>query len=149
MLPRGLTADLASSADHQDLKSLHPPALTVARILVGRCSCDLVRARLSDATEDERHLRERYRRLNVPRPAVIAALDRHRRAGTVRGAANDWPGELGKFVAEHGRNAGPTLYLLRFQPDDSDAQEHANSGSPSQVRLRPDQWLIEGIPVVV
>jgi len=149
MLPRGLTADLASSADHQALKSFHPPALTVARILVGRCSCDLVRTRLSDATEDERHLRERYRRLNVPRSAVIAALERHRRVGVVPGAQKDWPAELSRFVAEHGRNAGPTLYLLRFAPDEDGAREHPTAGPTSQVRLHPEHWLIEGKPVVL
>ena len=116
MLPAGLAADPASFPDQQMLKALHPPAQTVARILAGRCSCDLIRPRLEDHREDERHLRERYRDLKVSRAKVIAALERHRRqdgklSSPHRGA------ELAKFVAEHARNAGPTLYYLSFAPD--------------------------------
>ena len=117
MLPRGLTAELASSADHQVLKSVHPGATTVARILVGRCSCDLVRARLGDPIEDERHLRERYRRLKVPRASMITALDRHRRQDRTPSSRSSRADQLAKFVAEHARNAGPTLYYLSFDPD--------------------------------
>ena len=78
MLPAGLAADLASFPDQQTLKALHPPAQTVARVLAGRCSCDLVRPRLDDPREDERHLRERCRKLDLARPLVIQALERHR-----------------------------------------------------------------------
>ena len=116
MLPPGLTADLASSADQKILKSVQPGAGTVARILAGRCSCDLFRTRLADPTEDERHLRQRYRSLKLPRAKVIAALDRHRRQDG-KLSSPDRGAELARFVAEHARNAGPTLYYLSFTPD--------------------------------
>lgn len=153
MLPAGLTADLASYADQQALRSIHPEATTVARILAGRCSCDLVRPRLADAKDDERHLRERYRRLGITRPAVIAALERHRRGSGLRPPKEGWPVTLSKFVAEHARNAGPTLYLLGFEPNDSGAR-HNPAATPtvcslSEVRLHPDRWLVEGKPIIV
>ena len=117
MLPPGLTVDLCSSSDHQALRSLHRGTATVARILAGRCSCDLVRTRLSNPTDDERHLRERYRGLKVPRAKVIAALDRHRRQETSSPSRPAGSAELTRFVAEHARNAGPSLYYLSFDPD--------------------------------
>ncbi len=150
MLPAGLTADLASSSHHETFRTIHPEAATVARILVGRCSCDLVRRRLDDPKDDERHLRERYRRLAVPRSTVIAALERHRRQAGQRERA-DWPGELSKFVAEHARNAGATLYYLDFCPDD------ARGTVPAEIRLISTSapsatsapWLLEATPMLV
>src|SRR5918995_4273934 len=79
MLPAGLTADLASSAPRAALQQLHPPARTVAELLVGACSCDLVRPRLADPLEDERELRARYHRAKLPRAEIIKELERHRR----------------------------------------------------------------------
>src|SRR4051794_25139478 len=78
MLPPGFSADLAAFPDQQKLKTIHAPTQTVAKILVGRCSCDLVRPRFTESREDERHLRERYRKLGVARSLVIQALERHR-----------------------------------------------------------------------
>ncbi len=153
MLPRGLTADLASRGDQEALKSIHPEAMTVARILSGRCSCDLVRPRLTDFKDDERHLRERYRRLGIPRPAVITALERHRRASGIRPSPNVGPAALANFVVEHARNAGPTLYLLAFDPGSAaklNVPATAPEGRPlDEVRLRSDRWLVEGQPVIV
>src|SRR5215217_3087050 len=79
MLPAPLRADLAPSSTSQLLKSIDPKAQTVVRILAGQCSCDLVRTRAADQREDERHLRERYRRLGVSREGMIQAFERHRR----------------------------------------------------------------------
>ena len=146
MLPPGLTADLGSSSDQQALRAIHRDAATVARILSGRCSCDLARPRLSEPTEDERHLRERYRQLKVPRETVITALERHRRPEGVRSKGVDWATELWKFVAEHARNAGPTLYYLTFSPDS------ATLSLPAKLRPLPasaatgipHNWLQEG-----
>lgn len=153
MLPAGLTADLASYNDQQALKAIHPQAMTVARILSGRCSCDLVRTRLPDAKDDERHLRERYRRLNVPRSAMIAALERHRRGSGSRPPKEGWPAGVARFVVEHARNAGPTLYLLRFEPGGSGVREDpaatTTTCSPAEVRLHPERWLVEGTPIIV
>ena len=154
MLPPGLTADLATSTDQQTLKAIHPDAQTVARILAGRCSCDLVRRRLDDSREDERHLRERYRRLEFPRTSVIAALERHRRGTEPRPHPTPgWPKALADFVIEHGRNAGPTLYLLVFVAGEGLASQGALlppvASSLSEVRQNPDGWLLEGRPTVV
>src|SRR5215210_7634423 len=144
MLPFGTTAELASYSDQQSLKSLHPSAQTVARILVGRCSCDLVRERLRDSREDERHLRERYRALQLPRSRVIESLDRHRvRVGSTPTSSHDGPETLASFVVEHARNAGPTLYLLHFgaeSPAASIPLQEFPRLEARQVRQTPRAW---------
>lgn len=151
MLPTGLTADLASFSDQQLLKSLHPEAQTVLRILAGRCSCDLIRPRLHDAREDERHLRERYRGRGISRAATIAALERHRLGAKQRVPAEGWSRGLAGFVAEHARNAGPSLYHLDFSPQ---AAPLAELGTVRRVtvpvvRTMPEGWLVEGQPTLV
>jgi hypothetical protein len=151
MLPRGSVADLASFVDQQTLRGIHPDAQTVARLLIGRCSCDFVRPRLADAREDERHLRERYRSLGASRDHVIPALERHRQGASQRPRTGNWPGALAKFVAEHARNAGPTLYHLSFSPD---AAPLASLGEVrplplTEVLAAPEGWLVEGSPVLV
>jgi hypothetical protein len=153
MLPTGTTAELASYSDQQSLKSILPAAQTVARILVGRCSCDLVRQRLPDPLEDERHLRQRYRALQLPRPNVIESLERHRlRARSGPLPPRDWPEALAGFVVEHARNAGPTLYLLHFGFPDSlvlNGPEPYSTLAVRDVRLDHQGWLAEGRPTVV
>ena len=150
MLPAGLTADLASFSDQQTLKALHPPAQTVARILAGRCSCDLIRPRLGDPREDERHLRERYRGLKIPRALTITALERHRQPPPLRLRA-DWGRRLAEFVAEHARNAGATLYYLHFS---ANSGEIPPLGKPvrltvSAMEANPTEWLLEGNPALI
>lgn len=150
MLPRGSAADLAGFGDQQALKSIHPDAQTVARLLIGQCSCDFVRPRLPDEREDERHLRERYRRLEVSRESTIKALERHRRAAGLRAPPGGWPRALAGFIAEHARNAGPTLYHLQFSPE-------AVLAPPGDVRnlalaavmANPEAWLAEGESTLV
>ena len=151
MLPPGLTCDLASRAEQQTVKAMYPDAVTVARILAGRCSCDLIRTRLPDPKEDERHLRERYRRLGLPRSAMIEALERHRRPVTPRTTDSGAGGELSKFVAEHARNAGSSLYYLHFS---SDADPPSPVGSirrvsSAMVTASAGDWLEEGIPTLI
>jgi hypothetical protein len=151
MLPAGLTADLAASSEQRSLKTIHPTTQTVARILAGQCSCDLVRQRLSYERSDERHLRERYRHIGMNRQAMIAALERHRRDPRPPVPDEGWPVAFSKFVAEHARNAGPTLYLLRFEPDDSslDNQVIPTACSLNEIRQHSNRWLIEGTPTIV
>lgn len=154
MLPPGLTADLASYPDQQALKSIHPQAMTGARILAGRCSCDLVRERLPDPREDERHLRERYRGLGFSRTEVIGSLERHRqRARAATAPEGGWPKAFAAFVIEHARNAGPTLYLLEFAAGDLGNRLSTAATSMtcplSEVRIHPGLWLTEGKPTVV
>jgi hypothetical protein len=151
MLPRGMTAHVAERSEQEQLLALLPEARTVVLLLVGACSCDLVRQRHSESREDERHLRERYRRLGGARPAVIAALERHRRGAGIRPPHGGWPRALADLVAEHARNAGPSLYLLRFLPEAPRASPPAAARhlSLALVVAAPDRWLDEGVPIVV
>jgi hypothetical protein len=151
MLPPGAVADLGGFGAQQALKSLYPDAQTVARLLIGRCSCDLIHPRQVNAREDERHLRERYRQLGAARDLVIMALERHRRGAGQRSPAGGWPVALAKFVAEHARNAGPTLYHLTFSPGDSPpgAIGSVRNTSVGRVLAEPEGWLLEGSPVLV
>jgi hypothetical protein len=152
MLPPGLTADPAATDLRAELIRLHPPARTVAHLLVGACSCDLVRTRQSTSIEDEREHRSRYRRHKLSRTEIIRRLERHRRGPDPRIIPPEgWRRALTDFVAEHARNAGPTLYLLTF-----DAHSHPAA------RARPDpahrsvaearaglDWMVEDQPVIV
>jgi hypothetical protein len=151
MLPPGAAADLAGPQDQQVLKSIHPDAQTVARLQVGHCSCDFVRSRHQESREDERHLRERYRRLEASRDLIIPALERHRRGAGVRAPAEGWPRALARFVAEHGRNAGPTLYHLHFSPGQPGLGSigAVREVSVARVTAEPEQWLLEGSPALV
>jgi hypothetical protein len=151
MLPTRLKADLATSQTSQVLKSIGPTAQTVIRILAGQCSCDLIRPRLADQREDERHLRERYRRLKVPRPVMIEAFERHRRGPTPLSDAESTPRVLAAFVAEHARNAGTSLYYLRFSADEGPVfrVDTPRRTTVTQVIATPDRWLLEGVPTFV
>jgi hypothetical protein len=150
MLPRGMSAHVAEPAEQQELLALLPDARTVVRLLVGACSCDLVRRRHTESREDERHHRERYRQLGGARPEVIAALERHRRGAGVRPPSGGWPRALADLVAEHARNAGPSLYLLRFLPEPPRASPSAaRQLSLGLVLAAPDRWLDEGVPILV
>jgi hypothetical protein len=152
MLPPGLAADLAPSSDRIALLRLHPSAKTVAHLLVGACSCDLVRPRLPDPIEDERELRRRYQQAKLSRPEIIRNLERHRQGPLPRPSAIEgWPSTLAAFVVEHARNAGPTLYLLDFVPL---IEERVFLADPATytvaaVRLENAGWLKEGRPVLV
>jgi hypothetical protein len=156
MLPPGLAAQPADRADHARLQALHPGARTVVRLLVGACSCDLVRSRHADPREDERHHRQRHRRAGAARNAVLAAIERHRRGAGVPAPLGGWPRALAAFVAEHARNAGPTLYLLRFGTGAAGdvglgrvADVPVRRTRPAEVVSRPDEWLAEDVAVIV
>ncbi len=154
MLPAGLSAHLASTAERDALLRLLPDARTVAQLLVGACSCDLIVARHSDPHEDERHLRAGYRRFQLPRDQVIRALERHRRPHPrPRQPHAGWPAALAAFVAEHARNAGPTLYHLSFRPEPA-ARESSPDRPPiarsvKEVRGKSEGWIGEGETVLV
>lgn len=153
MLPAGLTAQPADRDVHHRIRALHPTARTVARLLVGACSCDLVRRRHQDPREDERHHRERHRRAGGGRDPLLAAIERHRRGAGIPAPAEGWPRALAAFVIEHARNAGPTLYLLRFVTDTAAepplADAPARTIRVADVRASPDRWLEEGVPLIV
>ena len=148
MLPAGLGADPLPSAELARFRAILPAVQTAAHLRVGTCSCDLVRPRLDDAREDERHLRARYRSLGLPRDRVIRELERHRRPAPSPEPAAGWRAALAGFVAEHARNAGTTVYQLTFGP------EAKAGGTPltrtvAEVRADPEGWLVEGAPVLV
>jgi hypothetical protein len=152
MLPSGLTADPVSPAERAALKLLQPQANTVAHLLVGGCSCDLVRTRQADHIEDEREHRRRYQRQKLSRGEIIRQLERHRRGPVPRPAPpGGWSPALAVFVAEHARNAGPTLYLLRFSP--SDSTPHQKQPAPVHRSVKEiderGNWLVEDQPVIV
>jgi hypothetical protein len=153
MLPSGITADLVSPTDQQALRDLHPAARTCVRLLIGRCSCDFVIPRGSATDSGERHLRNRLFAAGLSRPQVIAALDVHR-SGRERPVAEltEWQAALAGFVAEHARNAGPTLYLLCFGngPQQLRRPHAAPVDVPlSAVEAAPAGWLVEDRPTIV
>jgi hypothetical protein len=150
MLPPGIAADTLPAAELTRLRAILPAAQTGAHLRVGPCSCDLVRSRHLDEREDERHLRRRYSNLGLPRDRIIRELERHRRKPAPAEPLGGWRAALAGFVAEHARNAGPTLYQLVFQPGGPDAAD----GQPltrtvAEIRADPEGWLQEGHPVVV
>jgi hypothetical protein len=154
MLPEGLTADAASPAQRAALQRVHPKARTVALLLVGACSCDLVRPRLDNPIEDERDLRARYQGRKLSRAEIIRELERHRRGPLPRPLPESgWAEALAGFVVEHARNAGSTLYLLDFGPHPPDTEGGINAApldcSVDQVRQGRTPWLVEGRPVLV
>jgi alkylation response protein AidB-like acyl-CoA dehydrogenase len=154
MLPSGLTAQPVDRLAHQRLQQLHPAARTVVRLIVGGCSCDLVRARHADPREDERQHRARRRHGEEPREVLLATLQRHRLGALVPVPPRGWPLALARFVAEHARNAGDTLYLLTFGAGSSSAPPEPGGVtvrrlSASDVLARPDAWLTEATGVIV
>jgi hypothetical protein len=152
MLPVGLSADLLPPTEQPVLRPFLPDVQTVARVLHGGCSCDLVTQRHPVAREDEASLRVRYRALGYSRERIIHALDLHRRAlGRRVQPPGHWPRAIAGFVAEHARNAGPTLYYLHFSHDGllGVAGGTVRQVRTAEVRAAPGAWLPEDVPVVV
>jgi hypothetical protein len=151
MVPDGITADPADPGEQHVLKSLHRGTQTVARLLIGRCSCDFIHQRQFDRHADERHLRARYRALDLDRQTIISALERHRVAATIPAPEEGWPHALVDFVLEHARNAGPTVYQLAFLPPGSHlgSQPTLRRLHTSQVTQELERWLIENSPVLI
>jgi hypothetical protein len=150
MLPVGLTAHLVGTAEAAEYRRLMASGQTVARLLVGGCSCDLVHPRDPNPREDERLLRERYSRLRLSRDEIIQELERHRRRAASPRVTDLGPRDVVAFAAEHARNAGPTLYHLRFGP----AAKHSPlreaevvTRTVAEMRSNADGWLPEG-PVI-
>ena len=151
MLPDGITADALSSSELAAFQPLLRSAQTAAHLRVGGCSCDLIRPRLPDTREDERHLRARYKALGLSRERIIRELERHRRVapGTLE-PGGGWRVALAAFVAEHARNAGPTLFRLTFIPGPTRPAESAPlQRTVMEIRARPEHWLEEGRSILV
>lgn len=150
MLPPGLTADLAAPQECAVLVRLFPAGRTAARLLAGACSCDLYLRRDLEGRSEEAELRRRYRGLGLSREARIRALERHRRRGAVHRTPAEWSALVAAFVAEHARNAGPTLYYREV----SDGRLGEIKTAPvrrllGDVLQDPAGWLAEGEPVIV
>jgi hypothetical protein len=150
MLPAGIVADALPAAELERLRPLLPAGQTAAHLLIGSCSCDLVRPRHADTREDERHLRQRYSRLGLPRDRIIRELERHRVGPAAPEPPGGWRRALADFIAEHARNAGPTLYHLLFRPaGGGTGQAQALTRTVADVRADPEGWLQEGPPLLV
>jgi hypothetical protein len=150
MLPPGIVADALPTADLTWFRALLPTAQTAAHFRVGACSCDLVRPRHPDRREDERELRRRYSKLGLPRERIIRELEQHRRDHAPAEPPSGWRAALAGFVAEHARNAGPTLYHLVFHPGPRVTRgEPVLTRTVAEVRADPNGWLEEGPPIMV
>jgi hypothetical protein len=148
MLPAGIAADSLPAGDLARLRAYLPAAVTAARLRVGPCACDLVRPRQADRRDDERDLRQRYAQLGLSRDAIIRELERHRHGAVTAAPARGWRAALAGFVAEHARNAGPTLYHLIFRPGSDGSAETPVIVKVAKV-LAAEGWLREGPPLLV
>lgn len=151
MASKGVTIDLLPPADGARLRALLPDAQTAVRFLSGKCSCDIFLQRDPVAHREESELRRRWRKLGMNRQAILAATDRHRRPPARDRAPEAWQQDIAAFVAEHLRNAGPTLYLHQFSGDGHVHQpaDDAVEFALEKVRRNPVNWLPEGTPVIV
>ncbi|HEU4799274.1 MAG TPA: hypothetical protein VFS94_01455 [Gemmatimonadales bacterium] len=150
MAPSGITIDLLPPAGGARLRALLPEAQTAVRFLSGKCSCDFFLQRDPVAHREESELRRRWRKLGMNRQAILAATDRHRRAPALNREPEAWQQSIAAFVAEHLRNAGPTLYLHQFSGDGHvHPAADATEIELEKVRHNPVSWLPEGTPVIV
>ena len=149
MLPDGLSADLLAPAEAGLLKPLHGRARTFARLLAGACSCDLFLQRDPAKRSEESELRRRFRELGLSRDRVIQVLERHRRGTSAPQPPEAWARQLAAFVAEHARNAGPTLYFRHLSPDGITALPppgRVARHTVADVLAAPGEWLPENQP---
>ncbi len=155
MLPRGIAADLLAPAGAALLRPHLSTVITAARLLIGPCSCDFFLPRDRSARAGESELRREWSRLGLSRSEIIAALDVHRRGAPDRGEpVEHWQQALAEFVAEHARNAGPTLYYRHVSPGGLTARPPADQAPVvlplARVRADPAGWLApERLTVVV
>lgn len=150
MLPAALAADLLDPASQRLLKKRHPDAQTGAALLRGRCSCALVQEGAADGVW-EAELRKRYRAVKASRGEVIKALDRHRAIAELRMPRKGTiPKLFEEFVIEHAKNAGASMYYLRFgtEPFQPLTAVPAPKAQERSTALSAE-WLREGEPVVV
>jgi hypothetical protein len=155
MLPTGISAHVPAPPEHAALRKILPTAQTSLVLLAGACSCDLVRQRGAEPMEDERYLRARYFKAGVSRAEIMQRLERHRRRSADPARPHQqWATALAGFVAEHARNAGPSLYLLHFGAPGLAPAPDLSGRSPVQktaaeIRRHPADWLQESVPLLV
>lgn len=153
MLPGGVVANLVAPPLQRAWAKRFPSARTVVSLRQGRCACGILGRLHADSQEGERQLRARYRQAGVGRAQVIAALERHRLSPRDVPATNRSTLTLADFVAEHARNAGPSLYCLDFSAESERMPPWpasvANAITAADVRANPGTWLPEQTPVLV
>lgn len=144
MLPAGVSAHAAPAGEQRLLREHLENAQTVVELRRGPCACDFVVQRDPKGRTDETHLRERGMRARLPRARIAAMLEGHRTAEARVQPLAYWQRALAGFVAEHARNAGPSLYHLGFAaalrvdpPGDADPVEVP----VSRVLDDPGTWL--------
>lgn len=144
MLPAGVAAHAAPYGEQMLLRERLPGAQTVVELRRGACGCDFVIQRDPVNRTDETHIRERGIRAGIPRPRLAAMLENHRLPERRVQPLAHWQDALAQFVAEHARNAGPSLYHRTFTP--GPRQRSAPDDEPAtvtvtQVRNAPGEWL--------
>jgi hypothetical protein len=156
MLPAGMSAHALAPDDDRRLRRSFRPARTVVSILVGPCSCDLVLPRDPVGHTEEAALRARYAAARLSRKEIIRAIDAHRALADpdIIEPPDWWRRALAAFVAEHARNAGPTVYWLQFVPGDAstpppEPPAAARTVGVGDVLAAPGEWLTEGAPIRV
>ena len=83
---------------------------------------------------------------------VIEALARHRRRAPGGPGPESWGAAIAAFVAEHARNAGPTLFFRHVSHDGLTAQPpraRTVQITVPDVLADPMGWLPENQPTVV
>lgn len=156
MLPAGMSAHALAPDDDRRLRRSFRPARTVVSMLVGPCSCDLVLPRDPIRHTEEAVLRARYATARLSRTEIIRAIDAHRALADpdIIEPPDWWRRALAAFVAEHARNAGPTIYWLQFVPGGAstappDPPPAARTVTVGDVLAAPGEWLTEGAPIRV
>ena len=79
MLPAGIAADALPRSELSRLRSMLPAAQTAARLLVGGCSCDLVRPRHPTRARTSAICGAATRPSDYRATRIIRELERHRR----------------------------------------------------------------------
>ena len=150
MLPAGLTAHLVGTAEAAEFRRRLPSAQTVATLVVGACSCDLVHPGIRIPGRMSGSCGRATPGSSCPATRssgswsdIVAGRRRRRSPISDRG-------DVVAFAAEHARNAGPTLYNLRFGPGAKRpplGETENVTRTVTEMRSNPDGWLPEG-PVV-
>lgn len=146
MLPAGVTGHAAPFGEQTLLREHLPGVQTMIELRRGPCGCDFFMQRDPAGRTDETRLRERGIRAGIPRREMAVIIETHRQSAGRARPLEEWQRALAEFVAEHARNAGPSLYHRRFTP--GGRKRASDPGDParvpvSRVRAAPGEWLAD------